>query len=142
MHFNRTLSGFNPTGSPKEGDFSILWWKVWNTGWKTAPGHTNRLTIYKADFCSGCRREEDEIFRSEISAPPIVSITQQGQSDYENAVMIGMPFPPGHYEAFDELDIHKEVEKINKDNNSAFMVFDVRPRSEFESSIGSEKESI
>jgi hypothetical protein len=133
LHFNRTLSGFNPTGSPKEGDFSIIWWKVWNTGWKTAPEHTDRLTIYNADLCSGCRHEKDEIFRMEIPAPSIVSITQQGQSDYENAFMIGMAFSPGHYEAYAELDVHNEVEEINKDNNIAFMVFDVMPRSVSES---------
>ena len=142
LHFNSTFSGFNPTGNPKEGDIFIIWWRVWNTGWKTAPEHTNRLTIYKADLCSGCRHEKDEIFRSEISAPSIVSITQQGKSDYENAVMIGMPFSPGHYDAYAELDVHNEVEEINKDNNTAFMVFDVRPRSESESAVGSEEEPI
>jgi hypothetical protein len=133
LHFNRTLSGFNPTDSPKEGDFSIIWWNVWNTGWKTAPEHTDRLTIYRADLCSGCRHEKDEIFRMEIPAPSIASITQLGESDYENAFMIGMAFSLGHYEAYAELDVHNEVEEINKDNNSAFMVFDVMPRSESES---------
>jgi hypothetical protein len=141
LHFNRTFSGFNPTGEPKEGEYAIIWWRVWNTGWKTAPEHTNRLTIYKADLCSGCRYEKDEIFRSQMPAPSIVSITQQGKDEYESAVVIPA-LSAGHYDAYVELDVRNEVEEINEDNNSAFMVFVVRPSNESESAIEGEEETI
>ena len=94
LHFNRGFSGFNPTREPEEGESAIIWWSVWNTGWTTAPEHTNRLTIYDANLCSGCRKEEDEIFRGDIPAPSIVSGEQQGKSEYENAVLVGMAFRP------------------------------------------------
>jgi hypothetical protein len=139
LHFNRSFSGFNPTGPPKEGEGFIIWWRVWNTGWKTAPQHTNRLTIYKADLCSGCRSEKDEIFRGDTPAPSIVSITQQGESDYENALLIGMSLSAGHYDAYVELDVHNQVEEINEDNNSAFMVFVVKPDNESDLAIGREE---
>jgi hypothetical protein len=132
LHFNRTLSGFNPTVEPKEDEGAIIWWRVWNTGWKTAPEHMNRLTIYKADLCSGCRYERDEIFRSQISAPSIVPGTQQGQSEYESAVLIPA-LSDGNYDTYVELDVQNEVEEINEDNNSTFMSFRVRPRNESES---------
>jgi hypothetical protein len=139
LHFNRTLSGFDPTGPPKEGEFSVLWWSVWNTGWKTAPEHTNRLTIYRADLCSGCRDENDRIFLAEVPAPPIVSITQQGKSDYENSVLLGMSLSAGHYDAYVELDVRNQVDEINKDNNTAFTTFVVAPGNESESAISKEE---
>ncbi len=142
LHFNRAFSGFNPTSEPKEGEYSIIWWSVWNTGWKTAPEHTNRLTIYNADLCSGCRYEKDEFFRSEITAPSIVSGNQQGKSDYENAVLIGMSLSAGRYEAYVELDVRNEVEEINEDNNTAFMVFVVRPGNKSGSDIEGEEKTI
>jgi hypothetical protein len=131
LHFNLTLTGFNPTGEPKEGEFSVIWWHVWNTGWKTAPEHTNRLTIYDANPCSGCREEKDIIFRSEMSAPSIVPGFQAGQSEYESSALIPT-LSVGHYEAYAELDIKNEVEEINEDNNSAFMNFVVRPSDQSE----------
>jgi hypothetical protein len=135
LHFNRGFSGFNPTREPEEGESAIIWWSVWNTGWTTAPEHTNRLTIYDANLCSGCRKEEDEIFRSDISAPSIVSGEQQGKSEYENAVLVGMAFKAGHYEAVVDLDVHNQVDEMNEDNNRAFLVFSVRPSKASESAV-------
>jgi len=135
LHFNRGFSGFNPTREPEEGESAIIWWSVWNTGWTTAPEHTNRLTIYDANLCSGCRKEEDEIFRSDISAPSIVSGEQQGKSEYENAVLVGMAFKAGHYEAVVDLDVHNQVDEMNEDNNRAFLVFSVRPGRASESAV-------
>jgi hypothetical protein len=134
LHFNGTFSGFNPTREPEEGESAIIWWSVWNTGWTTAPEHTNRLTIYDANLCSGCRKEEDEIFRSDISAPSIVLGEQQGQSEYENAVLVG-PFSAGRHEAFVELDVHNQVDEISEDNNRAFLVFSIRPSKDSESAF-------
>ena len=57
---------------------------------------------------------------------------EQGKSEYENAVIIG-PLPAGHYDVYVELDVGKQVEEINEDNNVAFMVFNVRPGKEPES---------
>lgn len=71
LHFNSKFSGFSPTSEPEAGDYGILWWSVWNTGWTSAPEHTNRLTIYNAHLCSGCRKSEDEISRYEILRPAI-----------------------------------------------------------------------
>ena len=132
LHFNRSFSGFNPTSEPEEGGYGIVWWSVWNTGWVSAPEHTNRLTLYNADSCSGCRNDKDEISRSEILGPAIVTGMEQGKSEYENAVIIG-PLPAGHYDVYVELDVGKQVEEINEDNNVAFMVFNVRPGKEPES---------
>jgi hypothetical protein len=127
VNFNSTLSGFNPTAPPKEGELSIIRCAVWNTGWKSAPEHTNRLTIYKADICSGCRNEKDEIYRADIPAPSVVSINQAGTSDYESVFMVGMSLEAGRYDVYLELDVRDEVEEINEDNNTAFMVFEVNP---------------
>ncbi|MDY0042646.1 MAG: DUF4157 domain-containing protein, partial [Desulforhabdus sp.] len=142
LHFNRTFSGFNPKGEPKEGEYSIIWYSVWNTGWKTAPEHTDRLTIYNADLCSGCRDEKDNILRSEMRAPSIVSGDQPGQSEYENSFLVGAPLQAGHYEAYVELDVHNEVDEINEDNNSAFMVFVVRPGDQSGSAVEGEGETV
>ena len=70
LHFNSKFSGFSPTAEPEEGDYGILWWSVWNTGWRSAPEHTNRLTIYNANLCSGCRKQEDEISRTKYQGLP------------------------------------------------------------------------
>jgi len=131
LHFNSKFSGFNPTAEPEEDGYGILWWSVWNTGWTRAPEHTNRLTIYNANLCSGCRKQEDEISRSDIAGPAIVSGVEKGKSEYENAVLIG-PFPAGRYEAFVELDVHHEVDEINEDNNTAFLNFSVKPSKDSE----------
>ena len=132
LHFNRSFSGFNPTSEPEDGGYGIVWWSVWNTGWASAPEHTNRLTLYNADLCSGCRNDKDEISRSEILGPAIVTGMEPGKSEYENAVIIG-PLSAGHYDVYVELDVGKQVEEINEDNNVAFMVFNVRPGKEPES---------
>jgi hypothetical protein len=134
LHFNRGFSGFNPTREPEEGESAIIWWSVWNTGWTTAPEHTNRLTIYDANLCSGCRKEEDEIFRSEILGPAIVSGVEQGKSEYENAVLVA-PLSAGRYEAYVKLDVQNQVEEINEDNNTAFLIFNIRPGKESESAL-------
>jgi hypothetical protein len=126
LHFNKTFSGFNPTSEPEEGGYGILWWSVWNTGWTSAPEHTNRLSIYDAKSCSGCRRPEDEISRHQIVGPAIVSGDQQGKSDYDNAVLVG-PLSAGLHEAFVQLDVDNQVDEINEDNNTAFLVFNIKP---------------
>lgn len=130
--FNSTASGYSPTGPPTEEGFAaiLIRWAVWNTGWKTAPAHVDRLTIYKADRCSGCRDEKDEILTVNVTAPSIVSITQPGEgaSEYEGINhMIGMTLRAGHYDVYVDLDVYDEVEEINKDNNTAFMTFYVKP---------------
>lgn len=132
LHFNSKFSGFNPTREPEEGEQGIIWWSVWNTGWRSAPEHTNRLTIYNANLCSGCRKEEDEIFRSEILGPAIVSGVEQGKSEYENAVLVA-PLSAGRYEAYVKLDVQNQVEEINEDNNTAFLIFNIRPGKDSES---------
>ena len=134
LHFNSTFSGFNPTAEPEEGGYGILWWSVWNTGWTRAPEHTNRLTIYNAALCSGCRKQEDEISRHEIPGPSIVSGVEQGKSEYENAVVVG-PFAAGRYEAFVELDVQKQVDEINENNNTAFLNFNIKPGKDSESAF-------
>ena len=134
LHFNSKFSGFSPTAEPEEGDYGILWWSVWNTGWRSAPEHTNRLTIYNANLCSGCRKQEDEVFRSEVPGPAIVSGTEPGKSEYENAVLVGA-LSAGRYDAYVELDVQNQVEEINEDNNRAFMVFSIRPGKDSESAF-------
>jgi len=136
--FNSTASGYSPTGPPTEEGFAAIRirWAVWNTGWKTAPEHVDRLTIYKADRCSGCRDEKDEILSVNVTAPSIVSVTQpgEGESEYEGINhMIGMTLRAGHYDVYVDLDVYDEVEEINKDNNTAFMTFYVKPRNKSES---------
>jgi hypothetical protein len=81
--FNSTQSGSSRTAPPAEEGYAGIEvrWTVWNTGWATAPAHVDRLTIYKADRCSGCRDEKDEIMSMNVPAPSIVSITQQGESE-------------------------------------------------------------
>lgn len=135
--FNSTVSGYSPTGPPTEEGFAgiLIRWAVWNTGWKTAPEHVDRLTIYKADRCSGCRDKKDEIFSSDVTAPSIVSITQpgEGKSEYEGInQMTGMTIRAGHYDVYVDLDVYDEVEEINEDNNTAFMTFYVKPRNKSE----------
>lgn len=132
LHFISKFSGFSPTAEPEEGGYGILWWSVWNTGWRSAPEHTNRLTIYNARLCSGCRKQEDELSRSDTLGPAIVSGVEQGKSDYENAVLVG-PLSAGRYEAFVELDVHNQVDEINEDNNTAFLNFSIRPAKDSES---------
>ena len=47
--------------------------------------------------------------------------------------MIGMTLRAGHYDVYVDLDVYDEVEEINKDNNTAFMTFYVKPRNKSES---------
>jgi CARDB len=126
LHFNRTFTGFNPTAEPKENELSVIWWRVWNPGWETAPEHTNRFTLYKADRCSGCRYKEDEIMVAEILGESIDSIAQKGKYYYENSVLINS-LEAGLYDAYVDLDVHNQVDEINEDNNTLFMSFTVRP---------------
>ena|ERR687892_193856 len=83
---------------------------------------------------SGCRKQEDEISRSEVPWPSIVSGTEQGKSEYENAVLVG-PLSAGRYEAYVELDVRNQVEEINEDNNRAFLIFNIRPGKDSESAF-------
>jgi hypothetical protein len=130
--FNNPNSGSSSTGPSKEG-FTVLQiqWVVWNTGFEIAPEHVDRLTIYKADRCSGCRDEQDEILRAEVTAPATFPITQPGEADfrYESiSPMVGMTIRAGHYDVYVDLDVYDEVEEINEDNNTIFTSFFVKPR--------------
>ena len=130
--FNNPNSGSSSTGPSKEG-FTVLQiqWVVWNTGFETAPEHVDRLTIYKADRCSGCRDEKDEILRAEVTAPATVPITQPGEADFRYksiSPMVGMTIRAGHYDVYVDLDVYDEVEEINEDNNTIFTSFFVKPR--------------
>jgi hypothetical protein len=130
--FNNPNSGSSSTGPSKEG-FTVLQiqWVVWNTGFETAPEHVDRLTIYKADRCSGCRDEKDEILRAEVTAPATVPITQPGEADFRYksiSPMVGMTIRAGHYDVYVDIDVYDEVEEINEDNNTIFTSFFVKPR--------------
>jgi hypothetical protein len=130
--FNNPNSGSSSTGPSKEG-FTVLQiqWVVWNTGFEIAPEHVDRLTIYKADRCSGCRNEQDEIFSAEVTAPATVPITQPGEADFRytsSSPMVGMTIRAGHYDVYIDLDVYDEVEEINEDNNTIFTSFFVKPR--------------
>ena len=143
--FDRTQSVLSRTGPPAEEGFAAIaiQWAVWNTGWETAPEHVDRLTLYKADRCSGCRDEKDEILRMDVTAPSIVSITQQGQSEYEGSnPIVGMTLRAGHYDVYVDLDVYDEVEEINEDNNTAFMTFYVKPRNKSELETEGEEEMV
>lgn len=111
---------------PEEDRFFVIGWRVWNTGWKMAPSHHNRLTIYDAHDCAGCRRPEDLVYSQDSLAFDTNSITQPGKHEYEESFSID-GLPAGHYEAFGELDVNNEVDEINEDNNTQFMIFDVKP---------------
>src|SRR5262249_16107992 len=82
--FNSTTSGLNPGPPPTEEGFHaiLLRWGVRNTGFVEAPEHVDRLTIYKADTCSGCRHERDEWYSTNVTVPATAPITQPGQTDY------------------------------------------------------------
>lgn len=143
--FDRTQSDLRRTGPPAEEGFAAIAirWAVWNTGWETAPVHVDRLTIYKADRCSGCRDEKDELLSMDVTAPSIVSITQQSESEYEGInPIVGMTFRAGHYDAYVDLDIYDEVEEINEDNNTAFMTFYVKPRNKSEPETEGEEDTV
>jgi hypothetical protein len=144
--FNNTTSGSSSTGPSKEGfTFLQIRWVVWNTGWETAPEHVDRLTVYKADRCSGCRDEKDEILSVEVTAPATVPITQPGEGEfrYESITpMVGMTMRAGHYDVYVDLDVYDEVEEINEDNNTIFTSFFVKPRDKSEPDTDGEEEII
>src|SRR6185369_2846672 len=120
---------------PEAGDSFLIGWKVRNTGFKTALPHMNKLTIYDASRCAGCKDPTDIIYSSETLAESIDSITQSGKNEYDEKFWIS-GLPAGHYEAIGELDVRQEVDEINEDNHSAFMVFDVKPASGTDGNAG------
>jgi hypothetical protein len=129
--FVGTNSGTSSTGPSQEG-FSILQikWLVWNTGWEAAPAHVDRMTIYHADRCSGCRDEKDEMLKAEVAAPATRPIAQPGDGEYRYesiSPMVAMTIRAGHYDVYVDLDVYDEVEEINEDNNTIFTSFYVRP---------------
>jgi hypothetical protein len=141
--FNNPNSGSSSTGPSKEG-FTVLQiqWVVWNTGFETAPEHVDRLTIYKADRCSGCRDEQDEILRAEVTAPATAPITQPGEANFRYTSigpMVGMTIRAGHYDVYVDLDVYDEVEEINEDNNTIFTSFYVNPRDKSDPDIEGEE---
>lgn len=127
MSFN-TKSGSSSTGPSQEEGYTLLevQWTVLNSGWETAPEHVDRFTLYKADRCSGCREAKDEVFSTDVPAPA----TAPG-SKYEAITgMFVMNLKAGHYDAYVDLDVHDEVDEINKDNNRIFTTWYAAPRSE------------
>jgi hypothetical protein len=144
--FNRTNSGSSSTGPSQEGfTFLEIQWTVWNSGWETAPEHVDRVTIYKADRCSGCRDEKDEILNMKVTAPSTVPITQPGEGEFKYegiTAMVGMTIRAGHYDVYVDLDVYDEVEEINEDNNTIFTTFFVKPRNRPEPDTEGEEETI
>ncbi len=130
--FNGSNSGSSSTGPSQEG-FTVLQikWVVWNTGWEAAPAHMDRMTIYNADRCSGCRDEKDEMLKAEVEAPATRPIAQPGDGEFRyesNSPIVGMTMRAGHYDVYVDLDVYDEVEEINEDNNTIFTSFYVKPR--------------
>jgi hypothetical protein len=143
--FNGTNSGSSSTGPSQEG-FTVLQikWVVWNTGWEPAPVHVDRMTIYNADRCSGCRDEKDEILKAEVEAPATRPIAQPGEGEFKyesNSPMVGMAIRAGHYDVYVDLDVYDEVEEINEDNNTIFTSFYVKPRDKSDPDTEGEEES-
>jgi hypothetical protein len=130
--FKNINSGSSSTGPSEEGFTGLqMEWTVWNSGWASAPEHVDRVTIYQADRCSGCRDEKDEILRMEVPAPATVPITQAGTGEFKYEAispLVGMTLHAGHYDVYVDLDVHDEVEEINEDNNTIFTPFFVKPR--------------
>ncbi|GEM_PF-1309474 len=130
--FNHTNSGSRSTGPSEEGFTGLeMQWTVWNSGWEIAPEHIDRVTMYQADRCSGCRAEKDEILRMEVPAPATVPITQPGDGAFKYEAIsptVGMTLRAGHYDVYVDLDVYDEVQEINEDNNTIFTTFFVKPR--------------
>ncbi|CAN5519117.1 hypothetical protein BH10CHL1_BH10CHL1_42200 [soil metagenome] len=133
LEFHSTIT-FNDTSStgPSEEGFAFLsmQWTVWNAGWETAPEHIDRVTMYQADRCSGCRDEKDEILRMEVPAPATVPINQSGAGEFRYTAMtpmVGTNIRAGQYDVYVDLDVYDEVEEINEDNNTIFTSFFVKP---------------
>ena len=122
-----TRSGSNSTGPTKEGFTGLeMHWTVLNSGWDTAPEHEDRITIYKADRCSGCRADKDEILSAVVTAP----VTEPGKKYEAVTPIFGFTLRAGHYDAYVDLDIHDEVDEINKDNNTIFTSWYAAPNPE------------
>jgi hypothetical protein len=143
--FVGTNSGSSSTGPSQEG-FSILQikWLVWNSGWEDAPAHMDRMTIYHADRCSGCRDEKDEMLKAEVAAPATRPIAQPGDGEYRYesiSPMVAMTIRAGHYDVYVDLDVYDEVEEINEDNNTIFTSFYVRPPDKSDSDTEAEEEN-
>src|SRR5215212_6212861 len=120
-----TKSGSSSTGpSSNEGYAAIqAQWTVMNSGWETAPEHLDRLTIYKADRCSGCRADKDDILSMDVTVPPTAAMNQPGGGEFRYEAVTGitiMNLKAGLYDAYVDLDVHDEVDEINKDNNTLF----------------------
>ena len=130
-----TKSGSSSTGpSPKEG-YTVIeaQWTVQNSGWETAPEHIDRLTIYKADRCSGCRDQRDEVLSMDATAPETAPMNQPGGGEFRYEAVTGMVLvnlKAGLYDAYVDLDIHDEVDEINKDNNTLFTSWYAAPNPE------------
>jgi len=144
--FKNTNSGSSSTGPSEEGfTFLQIQWTVWNAGWETAPEHVDKVTIYKADRCSGCRDEKDELLSMNVTAPSTVPITQPGEGEfkYEGLTpIVGMTLQAGHYDVYVDLDVYDEVEEINEDNNTIFTTFFVKPRNKSEPDTEGEEGTI
>lgn len=127
MSFN-TKTGSSSSGPSQEEGYTFLevQWTVLNSGWETAPEHVDRFTIYKADRCSGCRDEKDEIFSTDVTVPS----TDPGKKYEAITAMFGMNLKAGHYDAYVELDVYDEVDEINKSNNRMFTTWYAAPRKE------------
>jgi hypothetical protein len=143
--FSGTNSGSSSTGPSQEG-FTVLQikWVVWNTGWEAAPAHVDRMTIYNADRCSGCRDEKDEMLKAEVEAPATRGIAQPGDGEFRyesTGPMVGMTIRSGHYGVYVDLDVYDEVEEINEDNNTIFTSFYVKPRDKSDPDTEGEAES-
>jgi hypothetical protein len=130
--FNTANSGPSSIGPTKEGfTFLQMQWTVWNSGWETAPEHVDRVTLYKADRCSGCRDDKDDILSMNVTVPPTAPITQPGGSGFRYEAispLAGITLRAGHYDTYVDLDVYDEVEEINEDNNTIFTTFYVKPR--------------
>jgi hypothetical protein len=143
--FSGTNSGTSSTGPSQEG-FTVLQvkWVVWNTGWEAAPAHVDRVTVYNANRCSGCRDEKDEMLKADVEAPATRAIAQPGDAEFRyesTSPMLGMTIQPGHYDVYVDLDVYDEVEEINEDNNTIFTSFYVKPRDKSDPDTEREEES-
>lgn len=130
-----TESGSSSTGPSSKAGYTAIEarWTVQNSGWETAPEHIDRLTIYKADGCSGCRDKKDEVLSMNVIAPATAPMNQPGGGEFRYEAVTGMfvmNLKAGHYEAYVDLDVHDEVDEINKDNNTLFTSWYAAPSPE------------
>jgi hypothetical protein len=140
LEFHSTIGFRGPDGGtsssgPAEEGFTVLGfqWTVWNSGFTVAPEHVDRVTVYNANRCSGCRDEKDEILSMDVTVPATAGIAQTGEREFRYVAispLIGATLRAGHYDVYVDLDVHDEVEEINEDNNTIFTSFYVKPRAE------------